>query len=353
MKIVQAWGTATPSTSNTVLDDEVFGVSNLNQTPDALVLSDRVIFDGTSASFTITTKSKPQDLVIFDLLANKLEVYVTYTDTNSIEQTTDTIEVRNQTTTDVNEWSTDFRTQSTNEWEDFDHLNTFSDAATDTDYVVTFDIETIEDEDNDIKGEIDTWNVGSGTKNGSFNADAGNIPLGSRIKFSGITALQQISVVFGSGMADDTVTLSGTAPTSETTIERIYRPISLSKALVSTNTLEVNNPHWGMSRSRNVIQASHNMHRGRLIPLNRPGINYDSYTLTTGFKDLMSQDFIDFLQAQGTGARPFQIISENVDNSDYVGREWIILGQFQGLPTETLDARNHRQWSMNIIGGII
>ena len=342
MKIIQNWVTATPSiTDGSIVSG--FPVTNVNQAPNSVILSERSIFTGTQAAFTMTTDTVPQDIVLFDFLGNKLDITVTYDDADGAEQSV-TFDVRDQLTTPINEWSTDFRTQSTNEWIDLDHLNSFSDADDDTDYVIKFEFETTEDDSNDIKGEITAW------ADSSFNSSAGNIPLGARVDIDG--TLYQIDQIYGSGTSDNSVSLTGSPPDSGD-VDHIYRPISFSKVLVSTNTLEVNNPHWGMSRKRNVVQTSHNMHRGRLIPLNRPGIKYDSYTLTSGFQDEMSQDFIDFLQAEGTSARPMQIISENVSDPSYGGREWIIFGQFSGLPTETLDARNHRVWAMEIIAGII
>ena len=345
MKIIQNWATATPSVTDGSVLSTGFPVTNINQAPDSTVLSERVIFTGTEATFTITVKAPavPQDIVLLDFLGNKLEVSVTYTDADGASQTSDTITVRNQLTTPTNEWSTTFRTQSTNEWIDLDHLNTFEDAASDTDYVVEFVCETTETDANDIKGEISAW------ADSSFDSSAGSIPLGARVDLEG--DLHQITEIYGSATANDSVAMSDD-PADSADVDHIYRPISISKVLISTNTLQVNNPHWGMSRKRNVIQASHNMHRGRLIPLNRPGIKYDSYTLTSGFQDDMSDDFIDFLQSEGTSARPMQIISENSPDR-YDNREWIIFGQFQGLPTETLDARNQRVWAMDIVAGII
>ena len=347
MKIILDWVTATPDITTggalTGFDEE-----DMNQVPDSVVLSERAIFTGTEATFTLTTSKEPHDIVLFDFLGNKVEVTVTYT-ANGSSKTTDPFTPRDQLITPVNEWSTTFRTQSTNEWIDLDHINTFDDADDGTDYEIEFTMETTENDNNDIKGSIDTWD------DGSFNADAKDIPLGSRIKFDGTDDLFQVTGIFGSGMSSDSVTLvepenDTTVPTSSTTIENIYRPISVSKVLVSTNTLNQNNPHWGMSRKRNVVQSSHNMHRGRLIPLHRSGLKYDSYTLTSGFQDDMSQDFIDFLQADGTSARPMHIVS---DNATYEKREYIIFGQFAGLPTETIDARNHRVWAMDINAGII
>ena len=346
MKIIQDWVIAEPDiTTGSILTG--FDEDDLIQTPDNVILSERGIFTGTAATFTITVEAPqvPQDIVLFDFLGNKLDINISYTDTNLEDQTVAFENVRNQDTTPVNEWSTTFRTQTTNEWIDLDHLNSFPNTDEDTEYEIEFVMETIEDEFNDIRGKISDW------ADSSFNSSAGNIPLGARVVLDDGTdeTTHQITQIYGSGTADDSVALTGTVPDSAT-VEAIYRPISVSKIMVSTNTLEVNNPHWGMSRKRNVIQSSHNMYRGRLIPLNRPGIKYDSYTLTSGFQDEMSQDFIDFLHSDGTSARPMQVIS---DNDTYEKREWIIFGQFQGLPTETLDARNHRVWAMDITSGII
>ena len=346
MKIARNWITTTPTvTTGTILSG--FDVSDINQGPDVAVLSERGIFEGTTATVTMTTTTQPQDVILFDFLGNKIVLDVEYTDTADAT-VTKSFEIQDQLSTEYNDWSTVFQTQSTNSWTDLDHLTTFSDAKIGTSYSLAFQMDTVENESNDIKSDITAW------ADSSFNSVATYIPLGSRVTIDdgGTITTHQITQIFGNGTSDNSVVLNGTPPATGT-ITSIYRPISLSKCLVSTNTFEINNPHWGMSRKRNVIQSSHNMHRGRLVPLNRQGIKYDSYTLSTGLQDLMSQDFIDYINDEGTAARPMQVISENVEGPRYDGREWIIFGQFQGLPTETLDARGHRNWSMELAAGII